>query len=99
MPPPVVPPMTHINAEKTERDGEPESAHMDAHFVSAPVSRGDHGSAIEPEPLSPSQVRLTPEQREVARLSMPHLSHDEAEKTYAAGLLKQEKMKRSGLIK
>jgi hypothetical protein len=56
------------------------------------------GPRGEPQ-LTPSQVKLSPEQREVARLSMPHLSHDEAEKTYAAGLLKQEKMKRSGLIK
>jgi hypothetical protein len=96
-PPPMPPPVAHVDIES--HDTEPESTPMD--FVSAPVSRGEasHAMSGEPQPLSPSQVRLTPEQREVARLSMPHLSHDEAEKTYAAGLLKQEKMKRSGLIK
>ena len=67
---------------------------------SAPVSRGEASHTLSGErQLTPSQVRLTPEQREVARLSMPHLSVDDAEKTYAAGLLKQEKMKHSGLIK
>jgi len=64
--PPMPPPMTHIDLEKVETpDHEPESARMDAHFVSAPVSRGEAGHSIEPE-LSPSQVKLTPAQREIA---------------------------------
>jgi len=93
-----MPPPVHIDVEKVESgEGEPEEAHVS---VSAPVSRGEASHAMSGEPqLSPSQIRLTPEQREIARLSMPHLSVDEAEKTYAANLLKQEKMKRSGLIK
>jgi hypothetical protein len=96
MPPPMPP--AHIDIERTEHTDEPEAASV---AVSAPVSRGEasHAMSGEPQPLSPSQVKLSAEQREVARLSMPHLSHDEAEKTYAAGLLKQEKMKRAGLIK
>ena len=46
LPMPPMPPVTHIDIEKTESpEGEPESAHMDAHFVSAPPSRGARHSA------------------------------------------------------
>jgi hypothetical protein len=97
-PPPVSEP-AHVDVSTEHSDsGQPDEDHAMASFISAPPSRSDHGHSVEPQ-LSPSQVRLTAEQREVARLSMPHLSADEAEKTYAAGLLKQEKMKRAGLIK
>ena len=83
---------TNVDLEKVESpEGEPEGAHMSA-MVAAPVSRGDHGHAIEPEP-SPSQVRLTPEERELCRLSKID------ETTYAAGKLKLAKMKTSSLLK
>ena len=94
------PPVTHVDIERSEShdaEPEPEGDHMDGHFVSAPVSRGEASHSIDPD-LLPSQVRLTPEQREPARLSMPHLSHDEAEKSYAANFLKMQKMKKAKLI-
>ena len=100
-PPPVPEPRPEhdvaVDIGKHEAPEGEEEHHMAAQYVSAPPSHHG-GHSIEPQ-LSPSSVRLTAEQREVARLSMPHLSADEAEKTYAAGLLKQEKMKRAGLIK
>jgi hypothetical protein len=102
-PPPMPPPnshhvdIEHIESHEAEpEDSEPEESHM-AHHYAAPVSRGA-GSAIEPELTSPSQVKLSAEQRDMARRSMPHLSHDEAEKTYAANLLKMEKAKKARLI-
>ena len=98
-PPPMPEPqhMAHVDVSTEHSDsGEPESAHMS--IFSAPVSRGDHGHSIEPE-MSPSTVRLSAEQRDVARRSMPHLSADEAEKNYAANLIKMQKMQKSGLIK
>jgi len=104
-PPPAPPPMSepahaaHVDIETEHSDsGQPdEERHMAAH-VSAPVSRGDHGHAIEPEPTMGS-IRLSAEERDMAHRSMPHLSADEAEKVYAANVLKRDKMKRSGLIK
>jgi hypothetical protein len=96
-PAPPMPPMpapTHVDIEQS--DSEPEEP-MPTHF-SAPVSRGSERGSIEPEP-SLSSIRLTPQEREIARLSMPHLSVDEAEKTYAAGVLERDRKKRSGLIK
>jgi hypothetical protein len=96
-PAPPMPPMpahTHIDVEKTETpEGEPESTHMDAHFVSAPVSRSDSGHSIEPE-LSASTIRLTPAQREIA-----NLPGGPGEVEYAKQLLKMQKAKKSGLIK
>jgi hypothetical protein len=63
---------------------------MAAHY-SAPVSRGDSSHTIEPE-LSPSQVRLSPEEREAAHAD----KIDEAE--YAKQKLKMLKMKKAKLI-
>src|SRR5262249_3153471 len=70
------------------------SKHMASNF-SAPVSRDNY--AIEHEP-SAGSIRLSAEERDMARRSMPHLSADEAEKIYAAKVLKRDKMK-SGLLK
>jgi hypothetical protein len=87
---PMPPPMpAHLDLEKVESpDHEPEAASI--HF-SAPVSRGDHGHSIEPD-LSPSQVRLTPEEREHAKAA----GIDEIK--YAEGKLKLQKMKKAKLI-
>ena len=68
MPPPMpepMTPMTHINIESESSEHEPEHEHMAA-ITSAPVSRSDSGHSIEPEALLPSQVKLTPLQREIA---------------------------------
>jgi hypothetical protein len=95
---PAMPPPVTVDIERTEsHEPEAEDEPMPSHY-SAPVSRGDAGHSVEPQ-MTPSQVRLSAEQREIARLSMPHLSADEAEKTYAANLLKMGKMKNSGLTK
>jgi len=104
--PPAPPPMPEprpehvtVDIEKHEApEDEPEEDHAMASFISAPPSRGDHAHSIEPQ-LSPSSVRLSAEQRDMAHRSMPHLSADEAEKSYAANLLKMQKMQKSGLIK
>jgi hypothetical protein len=105
-PPPVhepVPPVpepehvAHIDIESEHGgSGEPEESHMASHF-SAPVSRGSN-YAIEHEPTAGS-IRLSAEQRDMAHRSMPHLSADQAEKSYAANLMKMQKMQKSGLIK
>jgi hypothetical protein len=97
-PEPVHEPVT-IDLEKTEGpEGEPDEAHHMASFISAPVSRGTDRYAVEPEPTL-GTVRLTAEQRDMAHRSMPHLSADQAEKNYAANLIKMQKMQKSGLIK
>jgi hypothetical protein len=95
-PAPPMPPMPHHIELEAEHDDEPEQPSM-AHHYAAPVSHGT-GGVFEPELTSPSQVKLTAEQRDMARRSMPHLSHDEAEKTYAANFLKMEKAKKAKLI-
>ena len=56
-------------------------------MYSAPVSRGEVGGYREP---SPSQVRLTLEQKEIARAS------GISETAYARNLLRLEREKRSG---
>jgi hypothetical protein len=92
--PPVPPPpepahAAHVDIEtEHEPDEEPP---MPQHF-SAPVSRGEHGHAIEPEPTM-GTIRLSPEQRDIAARS--GISDVE----YAKQLLRMQKMKTSGLIK
>jgi hypothetical protein len=92
MPPPVhepaPQPMTHVDVET--HDSEPESP-MPQHF-SAPVSRSDHATAVEPEPTM-GMIRLTAEQRDIAARS--GISDVE----YGKQLLRMQKMKSSGLIK
>jgi hypothetical protein len=98
-PMPPQPPTTHVDLES--HDTEPEAEPVPSHHVSAPVSReAGHAMSMsgEPPPLTPGQVRLSAEERDMAHRSMPHLSHDEAERTYAAGVLKRDKMKRSKLL-
>jgi hypothetical protein len=86
-------PMTHVDLEKVESaDHEPEEMHMRAEHVSAPVSRSDHGYAIEPEPTEGS-IRLTAEQRDIAHRS--GISDTE----YAKQLLRMQRMRKSGLLK
>ena len=95
MPPPIpqpAPPPTHVDLEKVESpEGEPESTHMSAMF-SAPVSRGEAGHAVEPEPTQ-SSIRLTAEQRDIAQRS------GISEVEYAKQLLRMQRMQKSGLIK
>jgi hypothetical protein len=91
-PEPVAQHVAHVDLEHVEHDHEPDEAHAMASFISAPVSRGDHGHAIEPEPTMGS-IRLTAEQRDIAARS--GISDVE----YAKQLLKMQKMKTSGLIK
>jgi hypothetical protein len=88
MPPP---PMTHIDLEKVESpEGEPETTHMSA-IYGAPVSRGDHGHAIEPEPTM-GTIKLSPQEREIARMSG-------GEELYARNKLKMMKLKKASVIK
>jgi hypothetical protein len=93
MPPPVVPPM-HVDVSKTENadTGEPEAASVAAHFMSAPVSRGEAGHSIEPE-LSPSQVRLSKAEREHAEAAGVSLEE------YGRQKLKMLKLKKAKVIK
>src|SRR5262249_22862308 len=78
-PEPMPPPMTHI--EHIEHEPEPERDI--GSYVSAPVSRSaEHYAASGEYQMTPSQVRLTPEQREAARAA----GVDET--VYAANLLK-----------
>jgi hypothetical protein len=46
--------------------------------------------------MSSNRITLTPAQREIARISMPHLSPVEAEKAYARGLARLAEEKRNG---
>jgi hypothetical protein len=68
--PPMPPPVTHVDISKTENadTGEPESEQMAVHHVSAPVSRSDTGHSVEPQ-LTPGQVRLSPEERELCQMN------------------------------
>jgi hypothetical protein len=92
MPEPRPQPMTHIDLEKVESpEGEPEEVHIRAEHVAAPVSRGDYAHTVEPE-MSPSSIRLTPEQRDIAART------GISEAKYAEGVLKLQKMKKSKLV-
>jgi hypothetical protein len=83
---------THIDLEKVESsEGEPEGTHMSAMF-SAPVSRGEHATAVEPEPTM-GTIKLSAEQRDMAHRS------GISEVEYAKQLLRMQKMQKSGLIK
>ena len=59
---------------------------MPSHHVSAPVSRGDTAHSIEPQ-LTPGQVRLSPEERELCQMN----KIDEVK--YAEGKLRLAKQK------
>ena len=95
--PPSPPPMPEprpehvtVDIEKHEApEDEPEESRIMPEHVSAPVSHGDYHS-VEPS-LSPSQVRLTPEERELCRINQID------ETKYAEGKLKLAKLKASGL--
>jgi hypothetical protein len=84
----------HVIDLEAEHSGssEPEESHAMASFISAPVSRGDHSHAVEPEPTMGS-IRLSAEQRDMAARS------GISETEYAKQLLKMQKMQKSGLIK
>jgi hypothetical protein len=90
---------THIDLEKAESpECEPEESPM-THYA-APVSRsgGERYAMGDYEPTV-SSVRLSAEQRDMAHRSMPHLSADEAEKSYAANLIKMQRLQKSGVLK
>jgi hypothetical protein len=93
-PMPPMPPVAHVDISKTESadTGEPEAESVAAHFVSAPVARGDHGTAIEPE-LSPSQIRLSKAEREHAAAS------GVSDEVYAANKLKMMRLKAAKVIR
>jgi hypothetical protein len=89
--PPMPPPHAHVDLERTEsREGEPEAESVSVHHVSAPVSRGDAGHSVDPQ-LTPSQVRLNPEERELCAIN----KIDETQ--YAAGKLKLARQKAAKL--
>jgi hypothetical protein len=86
--PPMPPPVAHVDLEKIEGpDHEPEQDHMDAHFVSAPVSRGDAGGGQSYEAEPSHRVVLTPEERELCR------DNKIDETVYAAGKLRLARQK------
>jgi hypothetical protein len=95
-PPPMPPPMpeprpqptVHVDLESHDHELEMPMAQN----VSAPVSRGDHGHSVEPEPTQ-SSIRLSAEQRDIAARS------GISEVEYAKQLLRMQKMKRSGVLK
>jgi hypothetical protein len=87
-PPPPMPAHTHVDIEQGDHDSEPESEQMAVHHVSAPVSRGEASHAMSGEPqLTPSQVKLTPEERELCQMN----KIDEV--SYAEGKLRLAKQK------
>jgi len=88
MPEPMHEPVTIDLEAEHSGSSEPEESHMASHFA-APVSRGSD-YAIEPE-RSPSQVRLSPEERGLCRVKQID------ETKYAEGKLKLAKLKASGL--
>jgi hypothetical protein len=91
--PPMPPPVAHVDIEKAESpEGEPEQESVEVHHVSAPVSRGDHGTAVEPE-LSPSQVRLSKAEREHAAAA------GVSDEVYAREKLRMMKRKKAKVIK
>jgi hypothetical protein len=83
-PAPAPPPITHVDLESHEP--EPDNEPMPSHHVSAPVSRGDTAHSIEPQ-LTPGQVRLSPEERELCQMN----KIDEVK--YAEGKLRLAKQK------
>jgi hypothetical protein len=89
-PPPPIPEPAHADIS-TEHDHEPDEEPPMTHYA-APVSRGDQGHAVEPEPTMGS-IRLTPEQRDIAARS------GISETEYARQLIRMQKMKSSGVIK
>jgi hypothetical protein len=92
-PMPSMPAPTHIDVEKVESpEGEPEAESVAVHHMSAPVSR-EAGHAIDPE-LSPSQIRLTPAQREIA-----NLPGGPGEVEYAKQLVKMMRLKKAKVIR
>jgi hypothetical protein len=98
MPAPPTPPMpahTHIDVEKTEYDGEPESASVSVHHVSAPVSRdsGHYAASGEYEPGEGSRVTLSKAEREHAEAA--GVSVEE----YAKQKLRMMKLKKAKVIK
>ena len=95
MPPPMpAPPVTHIDLEKVEGpEGEPESTHMDAHFVSAPVSRASEAYSADYEPGEGSRVTLSKAEREHAEAA--GVSVEE----YGRQKLKMLRLKKSKVIK
>ena len=85
-PPPPMPAHTHLDSEQSDHDSEPEAEPMPSHY-SAPVSREAGAShSIDPQ-LSASQVRLSPEERELCALN----KIDEVK--YAEGKLRLAKQK------
>jgi hypothetical protein len=93
-PPPMPPPVAHVDLEKVETPGhEPESAHMDAHFVSAPVSRGAKHYSGDYEPGDGSRVTLSTAEREHARAS------GVSDEVYAREKMRMMKLKKAKLIR
>jgi hypothetical protein len=64
--------------------------------VAAPVSR-EAISITSGQPVT-SKITLTPEQREAAKFSMPGIPAAEAERRYAANLIRLEQARRAGLL-
>jgi hypothetical protein len=99
MPPPSppMPPQRHIDLTESHKgepeDGEPESDHDMTHHYAAPVSRGESSHSIEPPELSPSQVRLSAEEREAAHAA--GISDEE----YGKQKLRMMKLKKAKVIK
>jgi hypothetical protein len=93
-PMPPMPPMTHIDLEKVESPaGEPESEHMDAHHVSAPVSHGTEHFSGDYEPGEGSRVTLSKAEREHAEAA--GVSVEE----YGRQKLKMLKLKKAKVIR
>jgi hypothetical protein len=87
-PAPPPPHAAHIDIETEHSDsGQPDEEHHMATYVSAPVSRGEAGHAVEPE-MTISSIRLTPQEREIARMSG-------GEELYARNKLKMLKLKKA----
>jgi hypothetical protein len=74
----------------------PQSREPRGPTVSAPVSR-ESISISTGRPVD-TKIRLTPEQREAARFTMPGVPAAEAERVYAQNLLRLEQAKRAGLL-
>jgi hypothetical protein len=93
-PPPPMPPPVHEpepEPQHVEHDPEPESEPM-ASYVSAPVSRGEAGHAVEPE-MSANSIRLS--KAEIEHAQAAGVSVEE----YGRQKLRMMKMKKANVIK
>jgi hypothetical protein len=64
---------------------------------SAPVSRESYSGGTG-QPMNSGKITLSPEEREIAKISFPHLPQSQAELAYGRNKARMEEMKKDGRI-